>query len=137
MVKNKFIAFVGNLPYETTEEELKEFFKGLGELEIRMRYSKEGKSKGFCFVECKDNGQFQKLLKMHHLKLNGRKINIELSAGGGGNSKARKDKIIKKNEKITKFRQSLHENMVKKRPDPSSEKFKKRSYTPSNPQHYL
>lgn len=116
MVKSKFIAFVGNLPYETTQEDLEEFFKCLGKVDIRMRHDESGKFKGFCFVECSENQQFQKLLKMHHLKVRGRKVNIELSAGGGGNSKDRKEKILKKNQKITKFRKALHDNVQKSKP---------------------
>ena len=113
MVKNRFIAFMGNLPYDTKEESIQEFLKGIGKVDVRMNYSKEGKFRGFCFVECCDNSQFQKLLKMHHTKLGGRKINVELSAGGGGNSSSRKQKISKKNLKIKKYRKSIHESLKK------------------------
>ena len=130
MVKRKFIAFVGNLPYNTSEEDVKEFFKCLGEVDIRMRHDEKGKFKGFCFVECGNNDQFQKLLKMHHLKLKDRKVNIELSAGGGGNSKARREKISKKNEKITKFRKSLHDGLQKQK-EKYSEQFKSNSKEPN------
>ena len=114
MVKSRFIAFVGNLPYDVTIEKIKEFFQCLGEgIEVRMRFDKAGKFRGFCFVECPTNDQYQKLIKMHHLKLLGRKINVEISAGGGGNSETRKNKIKQKNEKISKYRKSLHESMKK------------------------
>ena len=118
MVKNRFIAFVGNLPYDMKKEKIQEFFQCLGEVEFRMNFDKEGKFKGFCFVECETNEQYQKLIKMHHLKLAGRKINVEISAGGGGNSSTRKEKIKQKNEKINKYRKSLHES-IKKHPRPS------------------
>ena len=113
MVKSKFIAFVGNLPYETTEKDIKDYFSCLEKFEVRMRFTPEGKSKGFCFVEVQDQSTFQKLLKLHHSKMSGRKINVELSAGGGGNSEKRKAKIKQKNQKITKFRKSVHEGAKK------------------------
>jgi nucleolar protein 6 len=114
MVKNRFIAFIGNLPFDTTKEDIQTFFKCLGDIQIRMRSDENGKFKGFCFIECSDNDQFQKILKMHHLKFGGRKINVELSAGGGGNSQARKKKIMQKNEKIKKYRISLNKSVKKK-----------------------
>jgi RNA recognition motif. len=124
MVKNRFIAFVGNLPFDTTKEDLQSFLKCLGDVEIRMNFEENGKFKGFCFVECSDNEQFQKLIKMHHLKVKGRKVNIELSAGGGGNSKSRKNRIKEKNQKIQKYRKSLHSIVKKtvKKPDSENKK---------------
>lgn len=123
MVKSKFIAFIGNLPYDTTEDQIKSHFSCLSKFDLRMRYTPEGKFKGFCFIEVQDQSLFQKLLKMHHSKLAGRKINVELSAGGGGNSASRKAKIKQKNDKITKFRKSLHEGAKKH----------KKSEKPENP----
>ena len=38
-------------------------------------------------------------LRMHHLELRNRKINVELTVGGGGNSETRKLKLKEKNEK--------------------------------------
>ncbi|CAG9318743.1 unnamed protein product [Blepharisma stoltei] len=107
MVKKRFIAFIGNLPFDLTENDLKEFFSPIEDIQIRMRHNKEGKFRGFAFAECTNNDQFQKLLRMHHLELKGRKVNIEMSAGGGGKSEARKQKIKKVNEKITKFRKTI------------------------------
>jgi len=113
MVKSRYIAFVGNLPFDTTEEELKDYFKCIGDLHIRMRHSKEGKFRGFAFVECENNDQFQKLLLLHHQSFKNRKVNIELSAGGGGNSNSRKSKISKKNQKLLKYRQKIFEKAHK------------------------
>jgi nucleolar protein 6 len=122
MVKKKFIAFVGNLPYEATDKDISDHFSFLGDrFELRMRYAPDGKSKGFCFIEVGDQNDYQKLLKMHHSKLLGRKINVELSAGGGGNSSQRKSKIKKKNEKFEKYRKSIHENAQKFKPKKDSD----------------
>jgi RNA recognition motif-containing protein len=54
-------VYVGNLPFETTAEELKEMFVAYGEVStanvITDRFS--GKSKGFGFVEMPDAAQAQ------------------------------------------------------------------------------
>lgn len=124
MVKNKFIAFVGNLPYGATDKDISDHFNFLKDrFELRMRYTPEGKPKGFCFIEVQNQSDFQKLLKMHHSELLGRKINVELSAGGGGNSQSRKLKIKKKNEKFDKYRKSIHK---------SAQKFKESNKNPEN-----
>ena len=44
------------------------------------------KSKGFAFVEFTHRNALQQGLKLHQSELEGRKINVELTAGGGGNS---------------------------------------------------
>lgn len=46
-------------------------------------------------------------LRMHHSKLEGRKINVELTAGGGGKSENRMNKIKSKNDEIGRRRQQL------------------------------
>lgn len=128
MVKKKFIAFVGNLPYGATDKDISDHFNFLGDrFELRMRYSADGKSKGFCFIEVSNQTDYQKLLKMHHSKLLGRKINVELSAGGGGNSDQRKTKIKKKNEKFEKYRKSIHEHAKKYKTKKDSEETTEKS----------
>lgn len=39
-------------------------------------------------------------MKLHHSLLNGREINVELTAGGGGKSAERKGKIAERNKRI-------------------------------------
>lgn len=98
----RFILFVGNLPYETTEKDLKEHFKvGSPDL-IRVR-----KDKGIAFMEFLTakghiQGRIDACLALHHSMIKNRRINVELTAGGGGNSKHRVEKIKKKNEKLMK-----------------------------------
>ena len=41
---------------------------------------------------------------MHHTKIDGRKINVELTAGGGGKSEARMAKIQDKNAQVAQQR---------------------------------
>ncbi|KAH8639323.1 hypothetical protein IG631_07093 [Alternaria alternata] len=62
---------------------------------------------GTCFIEFDRYDRMVTCLKKYHhsvfpdpKKKEGRKINVELSAGGGGNSEARKTKIAAKNEKL-------------------------------------
>lgn len=89
----RFILFVGNLPYDLKEEELKEHFKTANPSNVRMR-------KGFAFMEFEGNEASKNLhiaLRFHHSTLKYRKINVELTAGGGGNSAKRRKKLDQKN----------------------------------------
>ena len=58
------------------------------------------KSKGFAFVEFSHKNAFQQGLKLHQSELDGRKINVELTAGGGGKSEARLEKVKKRNREL-------------------------------------
>lgn len=64
--------YVGSLPYETTEDELKELFVQAGTVEsaniITDKFS--GRSRGFGFVEMSSDEEAQKAIKM----LNGHQI---------------------------------------------------------------
>lgn len=89
----RFILFVGNLPFDLKEEELKEHFKTASPSNVRMR-------KGFAFIEFEGNEASKNLhiaLRFHHSTLKYRKINVELTAGGGGNSAKRRKKLDQKN----------------------------------------
>lgn len=93
-LNKRFILFVGNLPYDITEDEIKKHFKNCEPSSIRLR------SNGICFLEFKgDDGaaQLHHALQYHHSLLRNRKINVEFSAGGGGNSAKRREKIRQKN----------------------------------------
>ena len=103
-MKKRFIAFLGNLPFDATEEDILRFFKGVGVPEIRLRTDKKGKPRGFAFVEFTNTEEFQKALKLHHQMIRGRRVNVEVTAGGGGNGSKRKAKIQAKNQRIQKFR---------------------------------
>lgn len=90
----RFILFVGNLPYDITEDEIKKHFKNCKPSSIRLR------SNGICFLEFKGEdgaAQLHHALQYHHSLLRERKINVEFSAGGGGNSSKRREKIRQKN----------------------------------------
>ena len=57
--------FVGNLLYEVTESDLEELFSQVGEVvEVRViRFKDTGRSRGFAFVEMKDESQAEKAIE--------------------------------------------------------------------------
>jgi nucleolar protein 6 len=105
----RFIVFVGNLPYTATHKSIMDHFAALKPASVRHQTHKDDpkKSKGFAFVEFEGYDTMKTCLKTyHHSKFDDgksapRQINVELTAGGGGNTKERKDKIRAKNEKLT------------------------------------
>ena len=71
--------YVGNLSYDTTEEDLRKVFEEFGEVKsasvIMDRDS--GRSKGFGFVEMPSNDEAQAALTgLSGRDLNGRKLNV-------------------------------------------------------------
>lgn len=56
------------------------------------------KSKGCAFLEFKHQSALQQGLKLHHSSLDGRQINVELTAGGGGKSEVRLSKLKERNK---------------------------------------
>ncbi|PWY97171.1 hypothetical protein BCV70DRAFT_203099 [Testicularia cyperi] len=136
----KFIIFVGNMSFKTTQETISKHFtqhcgetpsvrllttkadpKALEKLSASKRKSvAKGKaedpslarSKGCAFIEFKTSQALKKALQFHHTMLEGRKINVELTAGGGGKSSTRQEKIKKKNAELEKERTKLHGKYV-------------------------
>ncbi|MBU2036002.1 RNA-binding protein [Patescibacteria group bacterium] len=71
--------FIGGFPYSTTEDELKEMFSKIGELEsvsiITDKYT--GNSKGFGFIEYKKDEDAPKAIEtLNNTELGGRRINV-------------------------------------------------------------
>lgn len=97
----------GNLGFKTTRESVAQHFKeAAGHIpSVRLLTEKASgsqppKSRGIAFLEVLSSEEMQKCLKLHHSILNGRQINVELTAGGGGKSAARKGKIAERNERV-------------------------------------
>ncbi|CAO1634071.1 unnamed protein product [Sympodiomycopsis kandeliae] len=133
----RLIVFVGNMSFKTTSEKILEHFKShCGEtptvrllttksdpskLSAAKRKSVEkGKasdttirSKGCAFVQFTKAAALQKALGLHHTQFEGRLINVELTAGGGGSGADRKKKIQEKNAKLEEERSKLHEKYWK------------------------
>jgi len=101
--RDPLIAFFGQLSYETTSEELmehictnlvEEYPKAKSMTRIRLLTDpKTKRSKGMAFVEVDDPEFLYALLKLHQTYLNGRRINVERSAGGKKHSEVRKSKL--------------------------------------------
>lgn len=58
------------------------------------------KSRGIAFLELLSSTEMQACMKLHHSILNQRRINVELTAGGGGKSATRKGKIAERNSRV-------------------------------------
>ena len=107
---NPYILFVGQIPFHTTAQELLDHFqKYMGKKVItkeamKIRIPKDekvkdsskekdkDKSKGFAFCEFQDPEIMYECLKMHQTPLNGRRINVIRSAGGGKAARTEKHK---------------------------------------------
>ncbi|RYP50723.1 hypothetical protein DL769_010913 [Monosporascus sp. CRB-8-3] len=134
---NRFIVFVGNLPYSATQADIASHFAAVHPASIRLLHSRTDphKSRGIAFVEFARYDHMKTCLKtLHHStmrvgaaasdgkqgkggrggkrqkgqgeegKFEERKINVELTAGGGGNTGHRRDKIRAKNAKLNEER---------------------------------
>ncbi len=84
--------YVGNLPYNLTEEDLKAAFSQFGEVSsasiIMDRMS--GQSKGFGFVEMPDDSEADEAIKaLNESALNGRNIKVNQARPRGERSPRR------------------------------------------------
>ncbi|KAF7303279.1 RRM domain-containing protein [Mycena kentingensis (nom. inval.)] len=123
-VKQRYILFVGNLKYTTTAEAIKEHFSACDPPPtVRLRTPKPSasgkpviKSKGCAFVEFSHRNALQQGLKLHQSELEGRRINVELTVGGGGKSETRLQKLKDRNKSLHGERKDRQEKMAKADP---------------------
>lgn len=101
----------GNLPYTATADSVTAHFSKVSPTSVRLMTDKAtGKPKGFAFIEFDAYDRMKTCLKLyHHSSFDdgiapARKINVELTAGGGGKSEARKEKLQVKNERLSEQR---------------------------------
>ncbi|KDQ63347.1 hypothetical protein JAAARDRAFT_29369 [Jaapia argillacea MUCL 33604] len=108
-IKQRLILFVGNLKYTTSLDAIKEHFSACDPPPtVRLltpKHTKSGsistpKSKGCAFLEFVTKAPLQQALKLHHSTLEGRQINVELTAGGGGKSDTRLTKLKVRNKEL-------------------------------------
>ncbi|KAF7339260.1 RRM domain-containing protein [Mycena sanguinolenta] len=127
-VTQRFILFVGNLKYTTTAEAIKAHFAACDPPPtVRLRTPKPStsgksvtKSKGCAFVEFSHRNALQQGLKLHQSELEGRRINVELTVGGGGKSDTRLNKLKERNKGLFEQRKTRVEKLAKKDPTMSS-----------------
>jgi len=122
------VTTAGNLKYSTTKDAILSHFSSCGEVDLWLDFftiahmfvldppptirlptpktaQPSSKSKGYAFLEFTDKKALQQALRLHHSELEGRKINVELTAGGGGKSEHRVKKLHERNK-------GLHEQRV-------------------------
>ncbi|CAE6475087.1 unnamed protein product [Rhizoctonia solani] len=122
----RFILFVGNLPYSISKEQILEHFsecKPAPSIRLLTPKSRNGKpqtavqaakSKGCAFLEFSSHSAMQVAIRKHHSELAGRRINVELTAGGGGNSDQRKEKLRTRNHTLNEQRKRGAERQAAK-----------------------
>jgi RNA recognition motif-containing protein len=86
--------FVGNLPFTTSEDDLRTLFVQAGEVTsvALIKDRDTGRSKGFAFVEMKTQAEAEKAISMFNgYRIGGRELTVniarpreERSSGGGG-----------------------------------------------------
>ena len=82
--------YVGNLPYNTTNEELEQLFSQCGSIsEVKLITDREtGRSKGFAFVTFDDAGAVAQAIQLNGNEFNGRNLKVseakERTSGGTG-----------------------------------------------------
>ncbi len=125
---NPYILFIGQIPYDTTSDELLQHFqKYMGKeliqqdaITIRIPNDEKAKgkklkkvtpnpdgedfvsyvskNKGYAFCEFQDPEVMYECLKLHHTPLDGRRINVLRSAGGGKAARTETHKQRKKEQ---------------------------------------
>lgn len=119
----RFICFVGNLPYSATADSLRKHFEKNPPASVRVATEKDKptKCRGFGFIEFDNYDRMKTCLKLYHHsmfddgKYPPRRINVELTAGGGGKSEHRRAKIEAKNKKLNEERQRQAKNIQKEK----------------------
>ncbi|XP_030827921.1 nucleolin 1 [Strongylocentrotus purpuratus] len=101
-----YVLFVGQIPYSATTEDVTKHFSTAGELKsVRLATHKDtGKSRGFGYIEFKNNKSYMRGLAMHLSMLHGRPINVEITSPGRGTSLIRKENLKRKNVEMARFR---------------------------------
>jgi RNA recognition motif-containing protein len=92
--------YVGNLPYNTTEEDLRQLFSGAGTVASASIVTdrETGRSKGFGFVQMSSQAEAEKAVSMFNgREMNNRALKVDLARpreerprGGGGGGRDRR-----------------------------------------------
>jgi len=90
--------YVGNLPWATTDADLKELFATYGQVHSAAVITdrETGRSRGFGFVEIDDNGFEKAIAELDGRDYGGRPLRVnealEKRGGGGGGGGPRRDR---------------------------------------------
>lgn len=110
--RDPYIAFFGQLSFQTTKEGLFEYIKQeivehkitKDTVKIRLLTDRKTKSsKGMGFVEVDNPRLLHALLKLHHTYLDGRRLNVERTAGGRRSNENRKEKLRKQRDEQQQY----------------------------------
>ncbi|GJN30130.1 hypothetical protein PR202_gb18410 [Eleusine coracana subsp. coracana] len=78
-------AYVGNLSWNVTEKDLRDFFKSSKIASIRFAIDKRtGGSRGFCHVDFQDDESLEKAVAMNQSELQGRPVTVAYSVSNRG-----------------------------------------------------
>ena len=78
-------AYVGNLSWNVTEKDLRDFFKSSNISSIRFAIDKRtGGSRGFCHVDFQDDDSLEKAVAMNQSELQGRPVKVAYSVSNRG-----------------------------------------------------
>ncbi|OMH83668.1 Cleavage stimulation factor subunit 2, partial [Zancudomyces culisetae] len=83
------VVFVGNLPFDMTEEQIKDVFSDVGPvIDFKLIFDREtGKPKGYGFCEYPDAETASSAIRnLQDLELNGRKIRLDFAESSGPKS---------------------------------------------------
>ena len=103
---------MGQLPYTASVHDIRKHFKQggvAGSIGVRLLTRREdGSSRGLAFVELESESDVHTALRLHKSPMEGRRINVERTVGGGGASAERQDKLKSLREKQgTKMQREL------------------------------
>ncbi|XP_057329210.1 uncharacterized protein LOC130670055 [Microplitis mediator] len=104
--KTRYVLFVGNIPYSTCVDDVKNHFltKVSKVISVRIPTAKQTHSpRGIAYVEFSDSTDYEKGLSLHHSILNGRRINVQYTQSGSKNA-GKKSEIVSKNKKLHALR---------------------------------
>jgi RNA recognition motif-containing protein len=88
--------YVGNLSYDTVEQDLEDLFKKFGDVRgVKLIKDRDtGRSKGFAFVDFANSSQAQAAVKLDGEEFKGRRIKVnmarEKSSGSSGDQGRRR-----------------------------------------------
>ena len=87
--KNSKSVFVGNLSYQTTEDDIRKFFDDCGEIKaVRLATDRDGSSKGFAHIDFDDEKDAENAVKKSGKLLDERNLRVDYANSGrpGGRS---------------------------------------------------